>query len=330
MDVVSLYQAGVHNVAASLGTALTENQARLIKRYTKNVVLSYDADNAGQNAAFRGLDILYKTGCRARVLKVTDGKDPDEFIKRNGKNAFIELAEHATAYGDFKLNMVKQRYDTDDEQQRVEFIHDAVKILQEMNPVEADIYIKKLSDEMGISERAIRFEYRESANPDAIGVTYDKRSHVNNPSGADNESGSDMSPAEQDLIKLMLRSDKYMDLPEDVAQQAFGSEAGRSLYNALGKVERKNGHIDHNRLRDFLDEDVEVWLEKIQDEMSTISDDNADTIFNDCIHSIRTQNLKKEEDEILVRLSMADEVENKEEIVALTQRLMQIQKERKN
>lgn len=330
MDAVSLYQAGVHNVAASLGTALTENQARLIKRYTKNVVLSYDADNAGQNAAFRGLDILYKTGCRARVLKVTDGKDPDEFIKRHGKNAFIELAEHATAYGDFKLNMVKQRYDTDDEQQRVEFIHDAVKILQEMNPVEADIYIKKLSDEMGISERAIRFEYMESANPDAIGVTYDKRSHVNNPSGADNEVGSDMSPAEQDLIKLMLRSDKYMDLPEDVAQQAFGSEAGRSLYNALGKVERKNGHIDHNRLRDLLDEDAEVWLEKIQDEMSTISDDNADTIFNDCIHSIRTQNLKKEEDEILVRLSMADEVENKEEIVALTQRLMQIQKELKN
>ena len=89
MDVVSLYQAGVRNVSASLGTALTENQAKLIRRYTKNVILSYDADSAGQNAAFRGLDVLYKAGCRARVLKVTNGKDPDEFIrKKNGQESF--------------------------------------------------------------------------------------------------------------------------------------------------------------------------------------------------------------------------------------------------
>ena len=107
MDAVSLYQAGIRNISASLGTALTENQARLIKRYTKNVILSYDADQAGQNAAFRGLDILYREGCRARVLKVTDGKDPDEFIKKTGRNAFLDLVDHAIPYGDFKLNMVK-------------------------------------------------------------------------------------------------------------------------------------------------------------------------------------------------------------------------------
>ena len=100
-------RAGIRNISASLGTALTENQARLIKRYTKNVILSYDADQAGQNAAFRGLDILYREGCRARVLKVTDGKDPDEFIKKNGRNAFLDLVDHAIPYGDFKLNMRK-------------------------------------------------------------------------------------------------------------------------------------------------------------------------------------------------------------------------------
>lgn len=76
---------------------------------------------------------------------MTDGKDPDEFIKKNGRNAFLDLVDHAIPYGDFKLNMVKQRYDMEDEQQRVEFIHEAVRVLQKMNPVEADIYIKKLS-----------------------------------------------------------------------------------------------------------------------------------------------------------------------------------------
>ena len=78
MDVIGLYQSGVRNVSASLGTALTENQAKMLKRYTSNIVLSYDADEAGQKAALRGMDILRDEGCRVHVLKVTDGKDPDE------------------------------------------------------------------------------------------------------------------------------------------------------------------------------------------------------------------------------------------------------------
>lgn len=328
MDVVSLYQAGVRNVSASLGTALTENQARLIKRYTKNVILSYDADQAGQNAAFRGLDILYREGCRARVLKVTDGKDPDEFIKKNGRNAFLELADHAIPYGDFKLNMVKQRYDTSDEQQRVEFIHDAVRVLQDMNPVEADIYIKKLSSEMGISEGAIRFEYSGNTSQESGGSPYEEPQRE--PRGFGREAGPAMSITEQDLIKLMLRDARYMELPADVTGQAFASDAGRSLYRALQQTNRESGHVDYNQLKDFLEEDAEACLEKILDELGTISDDNAETIFNDCIRSIRAQILKKEEEEILMRLSMADEEENKEDIIALTQQLMEIQKRRRN
>ena len=88
--------------------------------------------------------------------------------------------------------------------------------------------------------------------------------------------------------------------------------------------------MDYDRLKDFLDEDAEKCLEKLRNELETISDDKSDTIFEDCIHSIRAKSLKKEEDEILMRLSMADEEENKEEIIALTQQLMEIQKKRRN
>lgn len=336
MDAVSLYQAGIRNISASLGTALTENQARLIKRYTKNVILSYDADQAGQNAAFRGLDILYREGCRARVLKVTDGKDPDEFIKKNGRNAFLDLVDHAIPYGDFKLNMVKQRYDMENEQQRVEFIHEAVRVLQKMNPVEADIYIKKLSAETGISEGAIRFEYTGNTSQDSGGSAheaYDRSDHRTERFGSDGRSGREdleMSLTEQDLIKLMLRDARYMELPADVAGRAFVSDAGNSLYRALQQIDRGSGHVDYDRLKDFLDEDAEKCLEKLRNELETISDDKSDTIFEDCIHSIRAKILKKEEDEILMRLSMADEEENKEEIIALTQQLMEIQKKRRN
>lgn len=95
MDTISLYQGGVRNVVASLGTALTENQAKLLKRYTGEVVLSYDADSAGRAAALRGLDVLSKENCKVKVLHVTDGKDPDEFIKKRvRRNSLSLLTRH--------------------------------------------------------------------------------------------------------------------------------------------------------------------------------------------------------------------------------------------
>ena len=151
--------------------------------------------------------------------------------------------------------------------------------------------------------------------------------------GSDGRSGREdleMSLTEQDLIKLMLRDARYMELPADVAGRAFVSDAGNSLYRALQQIDRGSGHVDYDRLKDFLDENAEKCLEKLRNELETISDDKSDTIFEDCIHSIRAKILKKEEDEILMRLSMADEEENKEEIIALTQQLMEIQKKRRN
>ena len=109
MDAISLYQNGVRNVAASLGTALTENQAKLINRYTKNVILSYDADAAGQKAALRGIEVLRGENCKVKVLHVTDGKDPDEYIKKNGREAFLSLTENALPYIDYKLEAAKRR-----------------------------------------------------------------------------------------------------------------------------------------------------------------------------------------------------------------------------
>ena len=97
MDVISLYQHGVRNVSASLGTALTDNQARLINRYTKQVVLSYDADNAGRNAALRGIEVLSKQDCKVKVLHVTDGKDPDEFIKKKRERSIPQTGRRSIA-----------------------------------------------------------------------------------------------------------------------------------------------------------------------------------------------------------------------------------------
>lgn len=319
MDVVSLYQAGIRNVSASLGTALTENQARLIKRYTRNVILSYDADQAGQNAAMRGIDILYKEGCRAKVLKVTEGKDPDEFVKKNGKSAFHELVAGALSYGDFKLSFTKAKYDMTNEEQRLDFLKEAVGILQSMKPVEADFYIKKLAKDTGISEGAIRFEYsgnnsQEKKMPLNIGT-----------SAVETDNNNDVPLVEQDLIKLMLIDDKYVKLPEDVEDIAFVSTAGRNIYRCL--VSSDDGHrpFDINRLKDILDADMTEALDVITSKI--IPEGREDSIYHECLERIRVNELKKKEAEIIARLSMADEEENGEEIVKLTKQLMDIQKQ---
>ena len=318
MDVVSLYQHGIRNVSASLGTALTENQARLIKRYTKNVYLSYDADQAGQNAALRGLDILYAEGCRAKVLKVTDGKDPDEFIKKNGKMAFNELMKNALPYGDFKLAMAKAKYNLNDQQERIDFLRDAVGILKSMKAVEAAIYIKKLAAETGISEGAIRFEYSGNNSQDKASVAYKEHS-------ADAENLSQEMPlVEQDLLKLMLVDKAFADLPDDVKKIAFVSYGGRVIYEKIMSL-KDNGHqIDLNKLTDSLDEETLKQLDVVKEKIIPHGRETA--IYDECIGQIRKRELKKREAQIIMQLSMADEEENQDDIVRLTQQLMEIQK----
>ena len=318
MDVVSLYQAGVRNVSASLGTALTENQARLIKRYTRNVVLSYDSDQAGQNAAMRGIDILYREGLRARFLRVFDGKDPDEFIRKNGRGAFYDLMDNALPYGDFKLEFAKAGYDLDDEQQKLDFLRDAVGILQSMKPVEADFYIKKLSADTGISEGAIRFEYsgnnsQEKKMPAGIETSTDLKDYE-----------EQMPLVEQDMIKLMLLDEKFVHLPDDISDKAFRSTAGINIHRNLLAADDGQRPFDINRLKDLLDEDAVQALDMINSKI--IPQGREDSIYNDCIDRIRLNELKKQENEIITRLSMADEDENGEEIVKLTKQLMDIQK----
>jgi len=320
MDVISLYQGGIRNVSASLGTALTENQARLIKRYTDNVILSYDADEAGQSAAFRGLDVLYKEGCRARVLKVTDGKDPDEFIKKNGRGAFLELLDKAEPYGDFKINRVKSRYDLDDDQQRIDFLRGAVKILRSMKAVEADVYIKKLAAETGVSEGAIRFEYSGN-NSQEKGFT--RAEAVLGSRGGDDTDGTDIPPVEQELLKLMLLDARFTAIPDDTEGELFHSSMGRVIYEAITAIDDGKRPIDEYRLQELLDEKSYGYLGLI--EKNVITPGREDEIFKEDIATVRRQNLKDKEEKIRIRISMADEDENQEEIVDLMKQLMDIQ-----
>ncbi len=162
MDVISLHQAGITNAVASLGTAFTDEQAKLVKRYGGKAILCYDSDEAGKKATLRAGEILTNNGIRTRVLTVTDGKDPDEFIQAKGGDMFKVLIEGAKPLIEYRIDEIKDRYFTDDEdngidtEKMIEFTEKVAEVLAEIkNPVEYEVYSKKISQKTGISTDAL-------------------------------------------------------------------------------------------------------------------------------------------------------------------------------
>ena len=147
MDCVSLHQRGINNVVASLGTALTESQGRLLRRYGEKVIIGYDADGAGQSATMRGLDILNNLGCDLRILQLEGAKDPDEFVIKYGTGRFNMLVDNAISLVEFKIKMLKQNMTLNGTNDKIKFLKEIAKIFSDLdNKMEQEIYIEKVAN----------------------------------------------------------------------------------------------------------------------------------------------------------------------------------------
>ncbi len=163
MDAISLYQRGIHNVVASLGTALTEEQARLLRKHSEQVIFSYDSDGAGQNAIKRGIEVLEKQNCDARVLQMEGAKDPDEFIIKYGSGRFKLLVDNAISLVEFKIKMLKDGYNLDNVKDKIAFLKKITEVLSSVeNKIEREIYIDKIAEQYDISKQAIYAEVNKA------------------------------------------------------------------------------------------------------------------------------------------------------------------------
>ena len=242
MDVITLNQAGFTQAVATLGTALTADQAALMKRYCDEVIICYDADEAGQKATSRAIEILRKAGVTVRVLTIPDGKDPDEFIRRHGDKgheAFNNLLNGSGDDLDYRLNKLKSSFDMTSSQGKLGYLNAAVKTLSSVeNPMERDIYVSRLADETGVTKASIteqlsrivrskRREYRKeefkriqkniSARDDKINPQH--RSHLR------------AATAEENLIAFLVNNpDKLVKIERRLEPDDFVTEFNRSLF----------------------------------------------------------------------------------------------------
>ncbi len=162
MDVIGLYKAGVTNAVASLGTALTQQQAHLLKRYVEKVYIAYDGDAAGQNAMVRGLDILKAEGLEVRVITFPDDLDPDEYVQIYGKDGFDRLKENALSLNAFKIETMARNYQLDDENAREQFAKLACAFVAGLQPIEQERYYRLISKKTGYPLEALEAQGQRS------------------------------------------------------------------------------------------------------------------------------------------------------------------------
>ena len=162
MDTIALHQAGFDCAVASLGTALTAEHALLLSRYTKEAVIAYDGDGAGVAAAQRAIPLLERAGLKVKVLQMRGAKDPDEFIKSYGREAFAKLLDESTNHIEYRLEQIKRKFDLKDDAQRVEFLREAADMIAGLSgSVEREVYGTRAAQAAGVSAEAMAQEVKK-------------------------------------------------------------------------------------------------------------------------------------------------------------------------
>lgn len=319
MDVLSLYQHGVRNVSASLGTALTDNQAKMLKRYTNKVVVAYDSDDAGRAASLRAIDVLYQAGCKIKVLEMPQGKDPDDYIKEHGKEEFLKLVRVALPFVDYKLKEIKKGIDTDTTEGSVSFLKEAAEVLRQLKPIEAEAYIKKIAADYGISQGALKIEVFGSDFSGTRTAEEEERGRK----AAKNKGQCSM--LEQNLIGLMLLKSSYVAklLPYE---SSFETPVCHRIFETIKSMDKGDKEINLYQLKDSLDEEALKVLESILASVHIAHRDKE--VFDECIAHIEDGRRGRREEDLIKFLSILDDEKDKEQIVQLSKELLEIQRER--
>ncbi len=317
MDAISLYQRGFDNVVASLGTALTEEQARLLRKYCEQVIISYDSDGAGQEAILRGLSILEKQGCDARVLQMEGAKDPDEYVIKYGSGKFKALVENAISLVDFKIKMIKANYDLENSKDKIRFLKEITKILSEVdNKIEREIYIDNISKQYNISKEAIYGEVNKKIVKTL--ETTDNKKSVNIPKSKDDN--NEVAIKKENMIIYLLINyfqESFEPIVTNIKPEDFKLEINRSIYQKIlespaedsEKILQMISNIENQEIQSHVSEilvsDYEITSVSkcIEELISYYEREHLIEKRNDILKKIESEKDKSKYDELAKQLS---------------------------
>ncbi len=304
MDAISLYQRGINNVVASLGTALTEAQGRLLRKYCEKVIISYDSDGAGQAATLRGLEILKSIGCDVRILQMDGAKDPDEYVIKYGSGRFNLLVEEAISLVEFKVKVLKKQLDINNTNDKIKFLNEISKILTAVdNNIEQEVYIEKIASEYNISKEAIYAQINKMNYSQNQGKKILERTTYVKPKIKDDKDTEALIQRENMIVSLLISEGKvvYEQIKNIITPQDFKKQENKEIMSKMYE-EYKNGNSNINNILDLFENNEEI-INYITGIMATdyeIAD--VGKSIKDIIHIYKKEKLTNRKNEIIKEL----------------------------
>ena len=326
MDAVSLHQRGIQNVVASLGTALTEAQARLLRKYAEKVVISYDSDGAGQAATMRGLEILKNVGCDVRILQMEGAKDPDEYVIKYGNGRFNLLVDNAISLIEFKTKVLKKSLDINNVSDKIKFLKETAKLLTTVDSkIEQELYIDKIAKEYKISKEAIYAEINKMQNKKVSSKVLEKapRTVIKK-----EDVQKKLIEREKAILTLLIceKEKAYEQIKNEIKIEDFKSEINKKILKKLYE-EYEKGNSNINNVLSYFNEDEEVMsrlTEIMADEYKIKNDDKA---IKNAINTYQIEKLDSRKMELIEKQQMPGL--SKEEEIAIIQEINKIIIEKK-
>ena len=315
MDAISLYQRGITNVVASLGTAMTEAQGRLLRRYSEQVILGYDADGAGQAAILRGMEILQNLGCDIRVLQIEGAKDPDEYVLKYGPERFQKCVDNAISLVEFKVKVLLKELNIENTNDKIKFLNEIAKILAKVtNQMEREIYVDKIAKEYKISKEAIYAEVNKLMYKDNQGSKkLEKRVVTMVPKEEKENSVSEAVLKRENLVIYLLINEYskcYEKIKNLITLNYIQDDTNKQILKKMYE-EFEKGNSNTSQLLDwFKDEKVISHITEIMAGDFEITDVNK--AIDDLISIYEKEKLISRRNEILKKLESVSEAGSEE------------------
>ena len=323
MDVIALFSNKINYGVASLGTALTENQAKLLKRYGENVYICFDSDLAGINATNKAIEILLKEEINPKIITLPGYKDPDDYLRGEGLEKFESRINQALNQVDFKIHINKQKYNINEVEGKIKFTIEIAKVIKALkSPIEKDVYIDKISKEIGISKEAIEKEVFGKNIRKENNQNYKNQFQKNKKDPRESIypvrttliSGN--LRAEIDLIKLMIFSKQYYEvIISKIKLDEFKNFECRQILNMINELYLEDENIDEDLLYSNIKNLPNINLELID----TISKkrinflpENVEQMIEDLINTLNTSKIELQRDNIKKEIEKLEKQQNKD------------------
>ncbi len=320
MDVIALFKEGIDYSVASLGTALTEKQAKLLKRYGRNVYICFDSDLAGINATNKAIKLLLNEEVNPKIILLDNYKDPDDFLKAEGSKKFKKQIDNALNHIDYGIHINKQKYDISKSEGKIKFTIEIAKIIRDLkSPIEKDVYINKIAKEIGISREAIEKEigYESSQK------NYNRKSRSKYKKKENKEASMPMKTilpsaimtAEIDLIKLMIINKDYYDMliNEDILQDLENIEC-KKILNIMKTLYLEDEILDEEVLYEKSKKIENINIELIDTIFKrevNFSPENINQMIRDLLNTLKTNKIKSKRNSVKKKIKELELKENK-------------------